>query len=88
MSKTSVEKIPMRLNVCRISFLLTSVVLTAAMIFLTTSRPEYCGQPTSLMPQPQAAVAAPSPTLAPPQKVVVVCVEADKPDIEIGWAKN
>jgi hypothetical protein len=88
MAKTPMEKIPMRMNVCRISFLLTGVVLSVAMVFLATSRPEYCGQPTSLKPQSQTASAAPSPTLAPPQKVVVVCVEADKPDIEVSWATN
>jgi hypothetical protein len=28
------------------------------------------------------------PTPAPPQKMVVVHVEADRTDLEIGWAEN
>jgi hypothetical protein len=72
----------------RLSFLLTGIILSAVMVILATSRPEYCGQPSPAMPQLPVAVDASSPTLAPPQKVVVLCVEADKPDIEIGWAKN
>jgi hypothetical protein len=78
----------MRITIRSISFLLTGAIVSAAMTFLATSRVEYCGQPETLRPQTQAAAKGPSPTLAPPQKVVVVYVEADKPDIEVGWAKN
>jgi hypothetical protein len=78
----------MRLTIRHISFLLAGIVLSAVMVLLATSRPEYCGQPNVLASHFEATEDAPSPTLAPPQKVVVVFVETDKPDIEIGWAKN
>jgi hypothetical protein len=72
----------------RLSFLLTGIILSAVMVVLAASRPEYCGQPSPSSPQLQTAADASSPTLAPPQKVVVLSIEADKPDLEIGWAKN
>jgi hypothetical protein len=43
-----------------------------------------------LQPRSDAATVAdaPAPTLAPPLKVVFVRVEADKSDLEVGWAEN
>ena len=72
------------------SLILTGVILLAAMILLATSRLEYCGQPEALRPwiDAVAAVETPLPTPAPPQKMVFIRVEADKPDLEIGWAEN
>ena len=74
----------------RLPLILTGAVLLATAILLATSRLEYCGQPEALRPQTDSvtAVEARWPTLAPPQKVVFVRVEADKPDLEIGWAEN
>ena len=70
--------------------ILTGVVLLATAILLASSRLEYCDQPEALRPQTDcvSAVETRCPTLAPPQKVVYVRVEADKPDLEIGWARN
>jgi hypothetical protein len=80
----------MRLIASQLSVFVTGTVLLAVMVLLGTSRLEYCGQPEVLRPWIGAAVAAegPSPTLAPPQKVVFVRVEADKADLEISWAEN
>jgi hypothetical protein len=78
----------MRLTIRHISYLLTVIVLSAVMVVLATSRPEYCGQSNAVESRLEATADAPSPTLAPPQKMVVVFVETDKPDIEIGWANN
>jgi hypothetical protein len=80
----------MRSIVARVPLALTGAILLVAMFLLAASRLEYCGQPESLRPQSDAAAAAESqgPTLAPPQKVVFVQVEADKSDLEIGWAEN
>ena len=74
----------------RLSVILTGLALLVAMILSTASRLEYCGQPKALRLQidSRVAVASRRPTLAPPQKVVFVRVEADKPDLEIGWAEN
>jgi hypothetical protein len=68
--------------------LLTGAILAAAMTMLASGGPEYCGRPVPVGPPIGAATAAnaPTPTLAPPQKVVFVRVEADKSDLEIGWA--
>ncbi len=74
----------------RVPLILTGVILLAAMILLAAGRLEYCGQPEALRPRIDAVAAAESrrPTLAPPQKVVFIRVEADKPDLEIGWVEN
>jgi hypothetical protein len=73
-----------------LSLSLAGAVLLIAMTLLATSRLEYCGQPEALRPQRDSstAVETRSPTLAPPQEVVFVRVETDKPDLEIGWAEN
>jgi hypothetical protein len=74
----------------RVPLILTAIVLVSAAVLLATSRLEYCGQPESLRPRVEAVVAEKTqwPTLAPPQKMVFIRVETDKPDLEIGWAKN
>lgn len=74
----------------RLPMFMTSTVLVAVMVFLGTSRLEYCGQPEVLRPRIGTMLAAegPTPTLAPPLKVVVVRVEADNTDLEVGWAEN
>jgi len=61
--------------------------LIAAMALLTTDRLEYCGRPLT----PARAFSADEgclPTPAPPQKVVVLHVAADRLDLEVGWADN
>ena len=74
----------------RVYPILTAIVLSVAAGLLVNARLQFCGQPEP--PQPQtdtvAAVEAYQPTLAPPQKVVFVQIEADKPDLEISWAEN
>ena len=78
----------MKSIVSRIPLILTGIILLAATTLLSTRRLEYCGQPEALRPRINAAAVAETrgPTLAPPQKVVFVEVEADKPNLEIGWA--
>ena len=80
----------MKLIAARLPLILTGAVLLATAILLASSRLEYCDQPEALRPRTDsvAAVEVRSPTLAPPQKVVYLRVEADKPDLEIGWAGN
>jgi hypothetical protein len=70
--------------------MLAGAILLVVTILLGTSRLEYCGQPESLRPprDTRTAVETRCPTLAPPQKVVFVRVEADKSDLQIGWADN
>ena len=69
---------------------LTGAILLAMTAVLATSRPEDCG-PLDI-PRPHvesaASASAPTPTLAPPQNLVFVRVESDKPDIQVGWAEN
>jgi hypothetical protein len=77
----------MRFIASRLPLILTGLILVAVMGLLATGGPEYCGRPGPTGPSPAAAAAdGPAPTLAPPQKIVLVRVEADKSDLEIGWA--
>ena len=80
----------MKLIASRSPLILAGTLLLAAMCLLTTSRLEYCGQAETLRPRIDAltAMKAPVPTLAPPQEVVFIRVETDKPDLEVGWAEN
>jgi hypothetical protein len=80
----------MKSIVRHVPLVLTAVVLLVGTMLLAAGRLEYCGQPVALRPSVAVAAGAPAgtPTLAPPQKVVVVRVEADKPDVEVGWAEN
>ena len=59
-------------------------------IALATSQPEYCGPLDGPRPHVAAAASADArtPTPAPPQNLVFVRVESDKPDIQVGWADN
>jgi hypothetical protein len=74
----------------RLSLILAGAILLAAALMLTTiHQPEDCTPPSAVGPHARAAaIDSPAPTLAPPQKVVFVRVEADKSDIEVGWAEN
>jgi hypothetical protein len=73
-----------------IPLILTVAVLLAATMLLNTDRLEYCGQPEALRQRSHVGATAEKhgPTLAPPQKVVFVRIESDKPNLEIGWAEN
>jgi hypothetical protein len=74
----------------RLALILTGAILAVAMVVLATSRPEYCGPVDVLKPHVEAKTSAPAgtPTLAPRQNLVVVQVESDRPDIQVGWAEN
>jgi hypothetical protein len=80
----------MKLIASRFAFVLAVAVLSTTMVMLATSRLEYCG-PIDI---PRAhvdatiSVSASTPTLAPRQNLVVVQVESDRPDIQVGWADN
>ena len=80
----------MRLVASHVALMLTGIILLVATILLATARLEYCGQPEVQRPRADTMVATktPWPTLAPPQKMVFIRVETDKPDLEIGWAEN
>jgi hypothetical protein len=68
---------------------LAGIALLAAMVLLLTHPLEYCGQPATWRPAATVRVAKRlAPTPAPPQKLVYVNVETDKPDLEVGWAEN
>lgn len=74
----------------RLALALAGVILFGLMAVLATSRPEYCGPFDAPRSHAHAAksISSQSPTLAPPPNVVVVRVESDRPDIQIGWAEN
>jgi len=80
----------MRFIASHLPLILTGMILVAAMTLLAGGGPEYCGRPGPVGPSLGAATTAdaPTPTLAPPQKIVFVRVEADKSDLVIGWAEN
>ena len=80
----------MKLIAAHLPLILTSALLLATAILLASSRLEYCDQPEALRPRTEyvAAVESRCPTLAPPQKVVYVRIEADKPNLQVGWAGN
>jgi hypothetical protein len=80
----------MKLIVACLPLTLTAAILLATAMFLASSRLEYCDQPEALRPHTDSAIALEAclPTLAPPQKVVYLHVEADKPDLQISWAGN
>ena len=72
------------------SLVLTGMILIAMTVALATSRSDECGLIDC--PRPQVAraagIASPTPTLAPPQNLVFVHVESDKPDIQVSWSDN
>jgi hypothetical protein len=75
----------------RVSLVVTGVVLlSVALALANVHRAEECRPSDCLAPRtPSVAMAgSPAPTLAPPQKVVMVQIETDKSDIEVSWAEN
>ena len=80
----------MKLLASRLPLILTATILLATATLLASGRLEYCDQPEALRPRTDrvSVVEACSPTLAPPQKVVYVHVEADKPGLQVSWAGN
>jgi hypothetical protein len=80
----------MERNTCRSLVLAGVILIAAAFLLATVDQPEDCSLRVAHRPHVDAvaAASAPTPTLAPPQKVVLVRVEADKSDIEVGWAEN
>lgn len=80
----------MKFTASRLPLLSACAALAVAMGLLASGGPQYCGRscPAAASLKPAATPDAPSPTLAPRQKVVVVRVEADKLDLEVGWAQD
>jgi hypothetical protein len=74
----------------RVALVLAGAIVPIVMIVLAAGQPDYCGPVDVCRPHIEAPTSpsAGTPTLAPPQSLVVVQVEADKPDIKIGWAEN
>jgi hypothetical protein len=74
----------------RVALILAGAIVPALLVVLTACRPEYCGPVDISRSHAEAAAStsARTPTLAPPQNLVVVRVESDRPDIKIGWAEN
>lgn len=74
----------------RLPVILAGAILLAGALLLCNHTPEYCGRTWpgvhSLRMASTASLTVP--TLAPPQKMVVVRVEADKSDLEIQWGEN
>ena len=69
------------------ALVLAGVILIAMMVALATGQPDDCGLISCPRPHVTATAAgAPSPTLAPPQNLVFVHVESDKPDIQVSWS--
>jgi hypothetical protein len=79
----------MKSIVSRIALLLAGAVLLGMALVMTTGQLEYCGTVNvSKSHAPAAPACEPVPTLAPPPSMVVVKVEADRPDIHVGWLDN
>ena len=79
----------MRVIAPRLALILAGAVLLSMVVALATSRPEYCGPlDTPRLHASSASARARVPTPAPPENLVFVKVESDKPDIQIGWAEN
>ena len=74
----------------RFAMILAGTILFAAMVVLATNRPEDCGPLDMPKPHVNAAASADgrTPTPAPPQHLVSVRVESDRPDIQVSWADN
>ena len=73
----------------RFAFVLAGLILIAMTVALATSRPDDCGLLSCPRPHVNMTAAnAPTPTLAPPQNLVYVHVESDKPDIQVSWSDN
>jgi hypothetical protein len=72
----------------RLSLVLAMAALMAAETFLVANPLDACRGYDVPQPRVESSAVGPMPTLAPPQKVVLVQVEVDKSDIEVGWDKN
>jgi hypothetical protein len=80
----------MKLISSRIPLLVAAAVVLTAMIALMAGHFKSC-DPSCLPVAPaqtSASASGPTPTLAPPQKMVVVKVEVDKPDLQVGWVES
>jgi hypothetical protein len=74
----------------RISLVVAAAVLLTGMTALIVGQPDTC-DPSCFLTAPSHAhvdAGGPTPTLAPPQKLVVVKIEVDKPDLQIGWVEG
>jgi hypothetical protein len=69
-----------------ISLVLATAALLAVGAWLGTTVPDSCGG--VIIPRPVTAASGPVPTPAPPQKAVLVRVEVDESDLQVGWADN
>jgi hypothetical protein len=74
----------------RVALVLAGAIVPTVLVVLAVGQPDYCGPVDACRLHTEATTSASActPTLAPPQSVVVVQVEADKPDLKIGWAEN
>ncbi len=73
----------------RCAVFLSCLVILAVLFGLATLQPHGCTAPErSGTSAPNPLASAPGPTLAPPKSMVLVWVEADKSEIEVGWAEN
>ena len=73
----------------RFCIVVSASILATALWLLATSRLEYCGPAATSSPVGVAAASPDNaPTLAPPREVVIVRVETDKADVQVGWADN
>jgi hypothetical protein len=84
------EQSPMKSISSRVALALAGAVVPVVLITLAVGRPDYCGPADASRPQTEAtfSASAGTPTLAPRQSLVVVQVEADRPDLKVGWAAN
>jgi hypothetical protein len=74
----------------RVALVLAGGIVPIVLTVLAVGQPEYCGPVGVCRPHIEAPTSPSTgtPTLAPPQSLVVVQVETDKPDLKIGWAEN
>jgi hypothetical protein len=79
----------MKLIASRFAVVLAGTILIAMTVALATSRSDDCGLFDCARPHVNAAAAvdARTPTPAPPQNLVFVRVESDKPDIQVSWSE-
>ena len=83
-------KSSMRLIASRIPMMVAAAVLLSAAIALLAGHPD-AWDPACMPGAPvhrRVDAAGPTPTLAPPPKTVVVKVEVDKPDLQVGWVES
>jgi hypothetical protein len=80
----------MKIIASRLLLTISCAVLVALIAMFSGHPLEYCGQPDVLRPRADRlpVTEACRPTPAPPQNVVVVQVETDRPGLEVGWAAD